>query len=67
MKVIYEVVCTYEIETESKAAAGRIARGIAQGLERIGITRSSGPDGMAVQVKTRARFKSIATTSRSTK
>lgn len=59
MKIVYEVICTYTIDAESKAAAGRVAKGIAAGLARTGITGSSGPDGSARQIKTAARFKRI--------
>lgn len=59
MKIIYEVVCTYTVEADSKAAAGRVAGGIAQSLTRTGITQSSGPDGVAMLDKTTARFKRV--------
>lgn len=56
-KMVYEVVCTYEVEAVSKAAAGRIASRVAQTLSRTGVTRSSGADGTATLLKTTARFK----------
>lgn len=57
VKFIYEVVCTYEVEAENKAAALRVAKRIASGLARTGITRASGPDGAATQIRTAARPK----------
>ena len=56
-RMVYEVVCTYEIEADSKAAAARIAQGIARTLSRTGVTRSVGPDGFANLRSSSARFK----------
>ena len=58
VRLKYEVVCTYEVEADSKAAAGRVASSIAQTLARTGVTRSSGSDGIASLLRTTARFKS---------
>lgn len=55
--MVYEVVCTYEVEADSKAAAGRVAGRVAQSLARTGVLRSSGGDGEATLLKTTARFK----------
>lgn len=60
MKLIYEVVCTYIVEADSKAAAGRVAGSVAQGLASTGILKSSGGDGTATLDKTTARFKTMA-------
>lgn len=59
-KAVYEVVCLYEIEADSKAAATRIAQGIARTLSRTGVTRSVGADGIANLRSTTARFKRAA-------
>lgn len=59
MKLVYEVICTYEVEADSKAAAGRVASKVAQNLTSTGILRSSGQDGTATLLKTTARFKRI--------
>jgi hypothetical protein len=59
-KLVYEVVCTYEVEADSKAAAGRVASSVAESLARTGVTRSSGVDGTATLLKTTARFKRVA-------
>lgn len=56
-KLVYEVVCTYEVEADSKAAAGRLAGQVAQSLSRTGVLRSSGSGGTATLLKTTARFK----------
>jgi hypothetical protein len=60
MRAIYEVVCTYEVEADSKAAADRIAGKVAHSLSSTGILRSSGQDGTATLLKTSARFKRLA-------
>lgn len=59
-KLIYEVVCTYEVEADSKAAARRAVGRVAHSLARPGMTRSSGSDGTATLLKTTARFKRVA-------
>lgn len=59
MRIVYEVVCAYEVEAESKAAAGRVAGGIAQSLAATGVLRSSGRDGTATLLKTSARLKRL--------
>lgn len=55
-KLIYEVICTYEVEADSKAAAGRVAGAIAQSLSRTGVLRHSSGDGIGTLRMTTARF-----------
>lgn len=56
-KLIYEVICTYEVEADTKAAAGRVAGSVAQSLSRTGVIRHSSSDGLGTLLKTTARFK----------
>lgn len=55
-KLVYEVVCTYEVEADTKAAAGRVAGSIAHSLSRTGVLGLSGGDGHAKLLTTKARF-----------
>lgn len=63
MKLVYEVVCTYEVEAGSKAAAGRVAGKVAQSLASTGVISSSGQDGHAQLLRTGARFKRLVSAS----
>lgn len=56
MKAIYEVICTYEIEADSKAAADRCATAIAHSLERMGVIARSSTDAKASLKRTHKRF-----------
>lgn len=60
IKLVYEIVCTYEVEADSKAAAGRHAGLIARSLAKTGVLRSSGADGVATLRKTTVRFKGVS-------
>lgn len=55
-RMVYEVICTYTVEADSKAAAGRVASSVAQSLSRTGVISSTGPSGHAELIKTTARF-----------
>lgn len=55
-RLVYEVVCVYEIEADSKAAAGRVAGAVAQSLSRTGVLRHSSGDGLGTLLRTTARY-----------